>query len=73
MSDELVIAVVPITDENRESLKWITLAQLLDGKACIFCGFTWTSREKVLERDPVKASLDGDVACKQCWDEVGGA
>jgi hypothetical protein len=66
MSD---ILVTKITDENRDALKWLALAQMLDGRSCAFCGFTWNSRKSVIEREPIAASQGGNnVACKPCWD-----
>ena len=61
--------ITEITDDNRDALKWLAVAQMLDGRACVFCGFAWNSRESVNEREPIAAN-DGakDLACQPCWD-----
>jgi hypothetical protein len=71
-SDEggVSIAVVKLTDENRESLGWLAMAQMLEGKKCVYCGFEWKSREDVKSREPIAASQGAaTVACEPCWKE----
>jgi hypothetical protein len=66
---EHLIAIAKVTDENRDALKWLAVAQMLDGRFCVFCGYTWSSRESVTERHPIAASNGAkDIACKPCWD-----
>lgn len=55
---------------NLSGLGWAALAQTIDGKSCCFCGFTWTNRESVKERNPIAASQGAkEIACQTCWDE----
>jgi len=63
------VLLTEITDDNREGLKWLALAQMLDGRSCEFCGYTYNSRQSVLDREPIAATQGGDkIACKPCWD-----
>lgn len=55
VNNDIDIIVVPVTDDNREDLKWLALAVILDGKTCCFCGYPWTNRESVKARAPIKA------------------
>lgn len=62
------VFIVPITDENRDDLKWLTVAQMLYGRSCCYCGFTWASRADVEARAPIVASVGAEtLACAPCW------
>lgn len=58
-----------IDQDDPSGLKWLAIAQMLDGRSCCFCGFTWTCRDDVYKREPIAASAGAkDIACKPCWD-----
>lgn len=58
-----------IDQDDPSGLKWLAVAQMLDGRKCLFCGFEWTCRDDVYKRAPIAASTGAkDIACKPCWD-----
>lgn len=59
--------VFPITSDN--SLTWIALFQLIAGRSCCFCGFTWKGRGDMYRRDAVRANMSDNyaIACNVCW------
>lgn len=63
------IAVVEVTDDNRDALVDVALSMYL-GEACKYCGHVYTTNADLRERAVVYAGYHatGRTACKVCWD-----
>ena len=68
MKDELTVAVVPITDENKTSLIRLAVTMQISGRFCPVCKHEYTSYEDIIEHDP-KCGMFHEAVCKKCWDK----
>jgi len=62
------IAVVRVTDENRDALVEMALSMYL-GEACKYCGHVYETNADMRARDVVYAGYHatGRTACGSCW------
>jgi len=67
MKDEVSVAVVPITDENRESLFRLAIAMRFDGSKCAYCGYKYQSVDDFIEHNPKAGYGEDEVVCQDCW------
>lgn len=71
MGDEVtgvfLVDLTKRTDREKEDLKWLALAQYLDGKRCAVCGHLYDSRDAVEAHNP-KQGYGEDIVGKECWD-----
>ena len=60
------IAIVEVTDENKDALVEIALSMYL-GESCKYCLKVYETLEDL--KDVVFAGHNGILACKSCWKE----
>ena len=55
---------------NYSDFIWLTMAQTLRERACVFCGYTWLCAADLDARHPIAANVGAEkLACEVCWDD----
>ena len=68
MSEDVSIAVIPITKENRKPLVRLAVTMQISGKICPVCNHEYTSYEDIMGRDP-RCGIYHEAVCVKCWDK----
>ncbi len=66
-SVEPILAVVKITDQNRQTIFEMAMRVYL-GEKCAYCGRTFATLDDVQEAVWYGAHANGRRACEACWD-----
>lgn len=74
MNEDVFVATVTVTEENREALARIALSPYV-GMACSLCGLVYESTEALEAANPVRSNAPPgpvEIACDSCWNARRG-